>query len=159
MIFRHIQAFLITYRQREQDVCLFDVDTPEAIYLLQPTPIPLGVDYMVGDEVCTIGYPFIGYEGTMTAGKRDMRIVERLTCAHLSAIWPHRGTLTLEFDNYVGPGNSGGPLINIRTGAAIGVVTWSRIERQHHSVTSFSHATSVLELGQLVDLNSDQYIR
>ncbi len=133
-------------RLEEQDICVFEVDTPEALFMQHPIPIPLSFDFKVGDEVCTIGFPFIGYEGRITDGRRDVRFVERLTCAHLSAIWPDRGTLTLEFDNYVGPGNSGGPLINVRTGAAIGVVTWSRLEKQ--SVTTFSHATCILELDQ-----------
>jgi len=138
-------------RLEEQDICVFEVDTPEALYVQHPTPLPLSFDFKVGDEVCTIGYPFIGYEGRVTAGRRDFRFVERLTCAHLSAIWPDRDILTLEFDNYVGPGNSGGPLINVRTGAVIGVVTWSRVEAQHHSVTTFSHATCVVELDQARD--------
>jgi len=131
-------------RLEDQDICIFDVNTPEALYNQQPTPLTLGRNKRVGDEVCTIGYPFIGYEGTFTEGRRDVRFVERLTYAHLSAIWPDRGALTLEFDNYVGPGNSGGPLINIRTGAAIGVVTWSRLEEQH--ITTFSHASCIEEL-------------
>jgi hypothetical protein len=131
-------------RLEDQDICVFDVDTPEALHNQHPTPLTLGADKRVGDEVCTIGYPFIGYEGTFTEGMRDVRFVERLTYAHLSAIWPDRGALTLEFDNYVGPGNSGGPLINIRTGATIGIVTWSRLEEQH--TTTFSHAGCVEEL-------------
>lgn len=133
-------------RLEEQDICVFEVDTPETLYMQHPTPLPLSFDFKVGDEVCTIGYPFIGYEGRVTDGRRDIRFVERLTYAHLSAIWPNRGILTLEFDNYIGPGNSGGPLINVRTGAVIGVVTWSRVEHQHHSVTTFSHATCIVEL-------------
>lgn len=136
-------------RLKEQDICVFEVDTPEALYKQHPTPIPLSFGFQVGDEVCTIGYPFIGYEGRVTAGRRDFRFVERLTCARLSAIWPDRGVLTLEFDNYVGPGNSGGPLINVRTGAAIGVITWSRREAQ--SMTTFSHATCIVELDQARD--------
>jgi len=112
----------------DQDICIFDVNTPEALFTQQPTPLPLSCNMMVGDEVCTIGYPFIGSEEGVNEGIRDIRFVERLTYAHLSAIWPYRDTLTLEFDNYVGPGNSGGPLINVRTGATIGVVTWSRVE-------------------------------
>jgi hypothetical protein len=135
----------------EQDICVFEVDTPEALYMQNPVPLPLSFGFEVGDEVCTIGYPFIGYEGRVTDGRRDIRFVERLTYAHLSAIWPDRGTLTLEFDNYVGPGNSGGPLINVRTGAAIGVVTWSRIEEKYHSVTTFSHATCIIELDRARD--------
>ena len=131
-------------RLEDQDICIFDVNTPEALYNQQPTPLTLGRDKRVGDEVCTIGYPFIGYEGTFTEGRRDVRFVERLTYAHLSAIWPDRGALTLEFDNYVGPGNSGGPLINIRTGATIGIVNWSRLEEQH--ITTFSHASCIEEL-------------
>ena len=142
-------------RLDEQDVCVFEVDTPEALYALHPKPIPLSLDFKVGDEVCTIGYPFIGYTGRVSAGKRDMRFVERLTCAHLSAVWPDRDTFTLEFDNYVGPGNSGGPLINTRTGAAVGVVTWSRIEKQYQSVTTFSHATCVVELLRARDMFPD----
>lgn len=138
-------------RLEEQDVCVFEVDTPEDLYTLKPNPIPLSFDFKIGDEVCTIGYPFIGYGGRVTAGRRDMHFVERLTCAHLSAIWFDRDTLTLEFDNYVGPGNSGGPLINVRTGAAIGVVTWSRVEKQHRSVTTFSHATCIWELKRARD--------
>ena len=136
-------------RLEEQDICVFEVDTPETLYMQHPTPLPLSFDFRVGDEVCTIGYPFIGYEGRVTAGKRDIRFVQRLTYAHLSAIWPNRDTLTLEFDNYVGPGNSGGPLINVRTGAAIGVVTWSRLENQ--SITTFSHATCIVELDRARD--------
>lgn len=136
-------------RLEEQDICVFEVDTPETLYKQHPTPLPLSFGFTVGDEVCTIGYPFIGYEGRVTAGRRDMRFVERLTCAHLSAIWPDRGILTLEFDNYVGPGNSGGPLINVKTGAAIGVITWSRRESQ--SMTTFSHATCIVELEQARD--------
>jgi len=132
-------------RLEDQDICIFDVNTPETLFTQQPTPLPLSCDRRVGDEVCTIGYPFIGYEGRFTEGRRDIRFVERLTYAHLSSIWPDRGTLTLEFDNYVGPGNSGGPLINIRTGAAIGVVTWSRLEEQRN-VTTFSHASCISEL-------------
>lgn len=132
-------------RLAEQDLCLFEVETPEALYLQSPSPFTLSFDFKVGDEVCTIGYPFIGYEGRFTEGRRDVRFVERLTYAHLSAIWPDRDTLTLEFDNYVGPGNSGGPLINVRTGAAIGIVTWSRLEDQHN-VTTFSHASCIAEL-------------
>lgn len=136
-------------RLEEQDICVFEVDTPEALYMQHPIPLPLSFGFAVGDEVCTIGYPFIGYTGRVTAGRRDIRFVERLTYAHLSAIWPDRGTLTLEFDNYVGPGNSGGPLINVRTGAAIGVITWSRSENQ--SVTTFSHATCIIELERARD--------
>jgi len=131
-------------RLEDQDICIFDVNTPEALYTQQPTPLKLSRDRRVGDEVCTIGYPFIGYEATSTKGRRDVRFVERLTYAHLSAIWPDKGALTLEFDNYVGPGNSGGPLINIRTGATIGIVTWSRLEEQH--ITTFSHASCIEEL-------------
>ena len=134
-------------RLEDQDICVFDVNTPETLYTQQPTPLTLGCDRRVGDEVCTIGYPFIGYEGRFTEGRRDVRFVERLTYAHLSAIWPDRDTLTLEFDNYVGPGNSGGPLINIRTGATIGIVTWSRLEDQHN-VTTFSNASCIAELEQ-----------
>ncbi len=77
----------------KQDICVFEVDTPEALYNQHPTPIPLSFGFQVGDEVCTIGYPFIGYEGSVTAGRRDFRFVARLTCAHLSAIWPDRGVL------------------------------------------------------------------
>ncbi|GAI01813.1 unnamed protein product, partial [marine sediment metagenome] len=44
------------------------------------------------------GKILIGYEGRFTEGRRDVRFVERLTYAHLSAIWPDRGSLTLEFD-------------------------------------------------------------
>ncbi len=131
-------------RLEEQDICVFEVDTPETLYTQHPIPLPLSFDFKVGDEVCTIGYPFIGYEGGVTERKRDIRFVERLTYAHLSAIWPNRGILTLEFDNYIGPGNSGGPLVNVRTGAVIGVVTWSRQESQ--SVTTFSHASCIVEL-------------
>lgn len=138
-------------RLEEQDICVFEVDTPEAFYMQHPTPLPLSFDFKVGDEVCTIGYPFIGYMERFTAGRRDMRFVERLTCAHLSAVWPDRDTLTLEFDNYVGPGNSGGPLLDVRSGAAIGVVTWSRVEEEHHSVTTFSHATCIVELDRARD--------
>lgn len=138
-------------RLEEQDICVFEVDTPETLYMQHPIPLSLSFDFKVGDEVCTIGYPFIGCEGGVTAGRRDIRFVERLTCAHLSAIWPDRGTLTLEFDNYIGPGNSGGPLINVRTGAVIGVVTWSRVEQQHHSVITFSHATCIVELERARD--------
>lgn len=133
-------------RLEEQDTCVFEVDTPETLYLQHPIPLPLSLDFKVGDEVCTIGYPFIGYEGRFTNGRRDMRFVERLTCAHLSAVWPDRDAFTLEFDNYIGPGNSGGPLISARTGAVIGVVTWSRVETQYHSVTTFSHATCIIEI-------------
>ena len=136
-------------RLEDQDICVFEVDTPETLYMQHPIPLSLSFDFKVGDEVCTIGYPFIGYEGRLTAGRRDIRFVERLTYAHLSAIWPNRDTLTLEFDNYVGPGNSGGPLINVRTGAAIGVITWSRLENQ--SVTTFSHATCIVELDRARD--------
>ena len=136
-------------RLEEQDICVFEVDTPEALYMQHPTPLPLSFDFKVGDEVCTIGYPFIGYEGRITDGRRDIRFVQRLTYAHLSAIWPNRDTLTLEFDNYIGPGNSGGPLINVRTGAVIGVITWSRLENQ--SVTTFSHASCIIELERARD--------
>ncbi|MBA7631116.1 hypothetical protein ES703_38643 [subsurface metagenome] len=135
-------------RLESQDICIFEADTPEALYIQHPTPLPLSFDFKVGDEVCTIGYPFIGYEGRVTDGRRDFRFVERLTCAHLSAIWPDIDSLTLEFDNYVGPGNSGGPLISIRTGGVIGVVTWSRLEGQHHSGTTFSHATCIAALNE-----------
>jgi len=138
-------------RLEGQDICVFEVDTPEALYTQHPVPFSLSFDLRVGDEVCTVGYPFIGYEGTVTAGRRDIRFVERLTYAHLSAIWPdNRGALTLEFDNYVGPGNSGGPLINVRTGEVIGVVTWSRLEDKH-GVTTFSHATCIIELDRARD--------
>lgn len=138
-------------RLEEQDICVFEVDTPETLYTQHPIPLPLSFGFRVGDEVCTIGYPFIGYEGRVTDGIRDMRFVERLTCAHLSAIWPDRDTFILEFDNYIGPGNSGGPLINVGTGAVIGVVTWSRVEEKHHSVTTFSHATCIVELNRARD--------
>lgn len=138
-------------RLKEQDICVFEVDTPETLYMQHPVPLPLSFDFRVGDEVCTIGYPFIGYEGRVTDGRRDIRFVQRLTYAHLSAIWPNRDTLTLEFDNYIGPGNSGGPLISVRTSAVIGVVTWSRVEERHHSVTTFSHATCIVELDRARD--------
>ena len=131
-------------RLEEQDVCIIEIDTPEALYLQQPTPIPLGLDFDVGDEVCTIGYPFIGNIEDISSKQRDIRFVERLTYAHLSAIVPSKETMTLEFDNYIGPGNSGGPLINIRTGDAIGIAT--SIRKEERSMTTFSHATCIMEL-------------
>ena len=142
-------------RLEKQDVCIFEVDTPESLYIQHPLPLSLGVDFQVGDEVCTIGYPFIGFEEGVSEGRRNMRFVERLTYAHLSAIWPNRDVFTLEFDNYIGPGNSGGPLINVRTGAVIGVVTWSRVEEEHHSITTFSHATCITELTRALEKYPD----
>ena len=131
-------------RLEQQDICVFEVNTPEALYLQNPVPFSLSLDFRVGDEVCTIGYPFVGCQERVTAEKKDVRFVEILTSAHLSAVWPFGDTLTLEFDNYVGPGNSGGPLINVRTGAVIGAVTWIRLEG--HSATTFSHATCIMEI-------------
>jgi len=138
-------------RLEEQDICVFEIETPEALYIQKPTPFPLSFNFKVGDEVCTIGYPFIGYTGKITNGRRDMRFIERLTYAHLSAIYPENETFVLEFDNYIGPGNSGGPLINIRNGSVIGVVTSSRTEGEYYSVTTFSHASCIIELERARD--------
>jgi len=131
-------------RFAEQDLCLFEVETPQALYLQSPAPFTLSFDFKVGDEVCSIGYPFIGFDG-YSQGKRDMRFIERLTCAHLCSVWADvkKRTLILEFDNYIGPGNSGGPLINVRNGAVIGVVTATR--KEDTSVTTFSQASSIIE--------------
>ena len=136
-----------------QDICVFEVDTPEFLYYSKPKPIHLNPDFRIGDPVCTIGYPFIGYDGTDQRGIPNIRFVNRLTSAYLSSIWIENDTLTLEFDNYVGPGNSGGPLFNLRTGSVIGVVTSIRtepnmIDPKIKNTTTFSHATSVIELNR-----------
>jgi len=131
-------------RFAEQDLCLFEVETPEALYLQSPSPFTLSFDFKVGDEVCSMGYPFIGFEG-YSQGQRDIRFIERLTCAHLCSVWSDvkKRTLILEFDNYIGPGNSGGPLISVRNGAAIGVVTATR--KEDISMTTFSQASCIIE--------------
>lgn len=137
-------GFLRYTRFDEQDMCLFEVETPEALYLQSPSPFTLSCDFKVGDEVCSIGYPFIGFEG-YAQGQRNIRFIERLTCAHLCSVWPDvkKRTLVIEFDNYIGPGNSGGPLINVRNGAAIGVVTATR--KEGISMTTFSQANCIIE--------------
>jgi len=141
-------------RLPNQDICVFEVDTPEALYKLKSKPIPLGSDFQIGDPVCTIGYPFIGFDGTDQKGVPNFRFVNRLTSAHLSSIWVENNeTLIMEFDNYIGPGNSGGPLFNLRTGAVIGIVTATRTESnpnypQLQNMTTFSHATYITELNR-----------
>ena len=136
-----------------QDICIFEVDTPEFLFYSKPRPVPLGPDFKIGDPVCTIGYPFIGFDGRDQQGVPNFRFVNRLTSAHLSSTWIENDTVILEFDNYVGPGNSGGPLFNLRTGSVIGVVTSTRTESNPNnpfikSMTTFSHATYIAELNR-----------
>lgn len=140
-------------RLPDQDICIFEVDTPERLYQLKPRALPIGPDFQIGDPVFTMGYPFIGYEGTDQKGISNFRFVNRLTSAYLSSIWIENDTLIMEFDNYVGPGNSGGPLINLRTGSVIGIVTTTRTEANPNfpgfeNMTTFSHATYITELNR-----------
>lgn len=141
-------------RLPRQDICVFEIDTPEVLFHLKPKPIPLGLDFLIGDPVFTMGYPFIGFEGTYQNGLPNYHFVNRLTSAHLSSIWVESNeTLIMEFDNYVGPGNSGGPLFSLRTGQVIGIVTSVRTEPipnfpQLQNTTTFSHATYVSELNR-----------
>jgi hypothetical protein len=141
-------------RLPQQDICVFEIVTPDFLFKLNPKPIPLGLDFLIGDPVFTMGYPFIGFEGTDRNRRRHYHFVNRLTSAHLSSIWVEKNeTLVMEFDNYVGPGNSGGPLFSLRTGQVIGIVTAIRTEPipnfpELQTTTTFSHATYVSELNR-----------
>ena len=88
-----------------QDVALLKVDVGGSVAAL-----PLGRRTRAGEEVLAFGFP-LGIDGDMTATK-----------GIVSALRRSGGTTLVQTDAALNPGNSGGPLVNVR-GQAVGMNT------------------------------------
>ena len=101
----------------DSDLAVLEVDVPSA----ELHPIPLGDSDAVktGETVVAIGNPF-GYSGTMTVGiiSGKGRTLDSMREASSGGFFTS-GEI-LQTDAAVNPGNSGGPLLNMR-GEVIGV--------------------------------------
>ena len=88
-----------------QDVALLKVDVAVRLAAL-----PLGRNTREGEEVLAFGFP-LGIDGDMTATK-----------GIVSALRRSGGTTLVQTDAALNPGNSGGPLVNVR-GQVVGMNT------------------------------------
>ncbi len=139
---------IIKYQRLEnEDLFVCEINTPEALWKKRIIPPKFTDSFRVGNQVCTIGYPFVGFDYFNRSGIAQIRFVDRVTSAILSSCYFYNETLTMEFDNYVGPGNSGGPLFDIRSGGVIGIVTSSQCELG--SPQPVSYATSINEIAKI----------
>ncbi len=93
----------ILVRDGKRDLALLKVDA------LDLPPAHLGSDVVLGEEVLAIGAPG-GFEASITKGI-------------VSGIRNIDGTSCIQTDAALSPGNSGGPLVSIRTGKVIGINT------------------------------------
>ncbi len=107
-------------------------------------PIPLSRDVRIGDPVVALGYQHVGLTEDQLDRKRDVRLFQSVVTGHVSAIVGGLRSRQIQFDNYGGPGHSGAPLINCRTGMAVGIVI-ENLEFGGHR-TNLSIAVSVIEL-------------
>ena len=64
----------------------------------------------IGDEVCFFGYPF---------GKENLSLHKGI----ISSIYKKNGVIVYQIDGNINNGNSGGPLIDVKTGKIIGIIS------------------------------------
>jgi S1-C subfamily serine protease len=95
------------------DLAVVDIDAAD--YLLRPLTLGNSSELLVGDQVVAIGNPF-GLENSMTSG-----IISALG-RQMNAPGGYPIVDVIQTDAAVNPGNSGGPLLNIR-GEVIGMNT------------------------------------
>lgn len=132
------------------DWAFFTLTLPDTFFAVKRIPITFSYIAAIGDQVITLGFPYSGYS-QQTSG---YQIVPRLTSAYISTICSWKESICVEIDNFIAQGNSGGPLINCRTGHAIGIIRERRLESQHFadfkipSFTTYSYATYVHEFSQ-----------
>lgn len=139
-----IRDEVICGNRNRTDFCVGDVPEGQRPKL-RPLMLGTGEDLQVGEEVVFIGYPMGGSVGMpiedMPVGMpRNASSYSRLgmeasaTTAIISAIrrghalGRHRNFATainlLELDSASNPGNSGGPVISVRSGEVIGFITF-----------------------------------
>ena len=118
----------------ERDVALIQIAGPKSVpigaHLVSHDPRP-------GDEIVVVGSPLgENYSLTMTKGI-------------VSGLRYRDGTTWIQTDAAINPGNSGAPMINLTSGAVVGIATWKivdmEVEGMHFSV-SFSEALRSLGL-------------
>lgn len=96
-------------RNKTRDLALIKIEGENFPWL------PLEIDrnaYLTGKEVFAVGAPR-GIEWSVTEGV-------------ISAVRDYNGVDTIQTDAAINGGNSGGPLIDVKTGKIIGINTWSR---------------------------------
>ena len=64
----------------------------------------------IGNEVCFFGYPF---------GKENLSLHKGI----VSSIYKKNGVIVYQIDGNINNGNSGGPLIDVKTGKIIGIIS------------------------------------
>lgn len=96
--------------------------------------------YVTGEEVAAIGAPR-GIEWSLSRGV-------------LSAARDNNGVDTLQTDAAVNSGNSGGPLVSLRSGKALGINTWGRVAAKGEpAVQNLNFAVSAYEVGRTLGVH------
>ncbi len=131
-------------RDRARDLCLLRVEGPALPAL--PLTVQEAADSAEGTSVALLGYPLGGALGFNVVTHRGI-ISSRVSS---TAPAPSAGSLSdravlsaragafdlLQLDAIAYPGNSGGPLINLDTGAVVGVVSMVLVKGTRESALS-----------------------
>ena len=119
-------------KNKSRDLALLKVEGENFPYLELETDRS---NYVTGEEVAAIGAP-LGIEWSLSRGI-------------LSAARDNNGVDTLQTDAAVNSGNSGGPLVSLQSGKALGVNTWVRTPRKgERAVQNLNFAVSAYEVGR-----------
>ena len=103
------------------------------------------LDLAPGDEVVAVGFPF-GIGPSVSAG-----VVSGLNREFVSAEGKHVLTRLIQFDAAANPGNSGGPLVNMR-GEVVGIVTAILNPTNAGTFVGIGFATTIESAGSAVGM-------
>lgn len=108
-----LKARLTRYNE-DQDLALLELERPADD--IQPLPLRLAQDFVIGEPVVVIGHPF----ASMTRDDDDLKglLTWTVTAGVLGAV----GEDVLQTDAAINPGNSGGPVLDAQ-GKVVGVVS------------------------------------
>lgn len=96
----------------DADLALVDVEDPK--FMVDVTPLEIGETPRVQDDVLAVGYPVGGDDISYTRG-----IVSRIEDIRYSHGWTR--LLGIQVDAAVNPGNSGGPVLDLKNGKIAGI--------------------------------------
>ena len=111
-----INKVILLSENRSSDVALLQVKVKASEVKLRPIALGDSSKIQVGERVITIGNP-LGLDHTLTDGVVSARRI-------------YKGKPMVQMSTPISPGNSGGPLINMR-GQVVGIATASLGERRH----------------------------
>lgn len=102
----------VRFTDDDADLALLSVEDPK--FMVDITPLEIGDTPHVQDDVLAVGYPIGGEDISYTRG-----IVSRIEDIRYSHGW--MTLLGIQVDAAVNPGNSGGPVLDMKSGKIAGI--------------------------------------